>query len=122
VVDENNRLLQACEDLKKGDIHSLGQKMFETHDGLSKQYEVSCTELDFLVDQVRDHKAVLGARMMGGGFGGCTINLVEEGAIEKLAADIKVAYDKATGLSLSHYVASVEDGTKIISSKTAADV
>jgi galactokinase len=122
VVDENNRLLQACEDLKKGDIHSLGQKMFETHDGLSKQYEVSCKELDFLVEQVRNNKAVLGARMMGGGFGGCTINLVEEGAIEQLAAEVKLAYDAAMGLSLTHYVASVEDGTKIISPKAPANV
>ena len=56
--------------------------MFETHDGLSRDYEVSCTELDFLVDQVRDDDAVIGARMMGGGFGGCTINLVKEEAID----------------------------------------
>lgn len=122
VVDENNRLLQACEDLKKGDIHSLGKKMFETHDGLSRDYEVSCKELDFLVDQVRNNKAVLGARMMGGGFGGCTINLVEESAIEKLAAEVKEAYDAAMGLSLTHYVASVEDGTEIISPKRPANV
>ena len=122
VVDENNRLLQACGDLKKGDIHALGQKMFETHDGLSRMYEVSCKELDFLVDQVRNNKAVLGARMMGGGFGGRTINLVEEAAIENLAAEIKLAYDSAMGLSLTHYVASVEDGTKIISPKTPANV
>ena len=65
VVEENSRLLAACEDLRKGDIASFGRKMFATHEGLSTQYEVSCPELDFLVDHVKDHPAVLGARMMG---------------------------------------------------------
>ncbi len=118
VVDENNRLLEACEDLKKSDLQALGKKMFATHDGLSRMYEVSCTELDFLVDQVKDKEAVIGARMMGGGFGGCTINLVKEEAIEEIVAAIKPAYEAATGLSLSYYVASIEDGTKVIYPKS----
>jgi galactokinase len=118
VVDENNRLLEACEDLKKSDLQALGKKMFATHDGLSRMYEVSCTELDFLVDQVKDKEAVIGARMMGGGFGGCTINLVKEEAIEEIVAAIKPAYEAATGLLLSYYVASVEDGTKVIYPKS----
>lgn len=114
VVDEDNRLLQACADLKKGDINALGAKMFATHHGLSREYEVSCKELDFLVDHVRNNKAVLGARMMGGGFGGCTINIVKEEAIENLVAELAPAYKAATGLELSYYVASVEDGTQLI--------
>jgi galactokinase len=118
VVDENNRLLEACEDLKKSDLRALGKKMFATHDGLSRMYEVSCTELDFLVDKVKDNEAVIGARMMGGGFGGCTINLVKEEAIEEIVAAIKPAYEAATGLSLSYYVASIEDGTKVIYPKS----
>jgi galactokinase len=122
VVDENNRLLQACADLKKGDIRALGAKMFATHEGLSRQYEVSCTELDFLVNQVKNNKAVLGARMMGGGFGGCTINIVKEEAIEDLVAQLAPAYKNATGLELSYYVASVEDGTQLISKKEPAHV
>lgn len=122
VVDENNRLLQACADLKKGDIGALGKKMFATHNGLSREYEVSCKELDFLVDYVRDHKAVLGARMMGGGFGGCTINIVKEDAIEKLVQELAPAYKTATGLELSYYVASVEDGTRVISKNELAHV
>ena len=122
VVDEDNRLLQACADLKKGDIHALGKKMFATHDGLSKEYEVSCKELDFLVDHVRNNKAVLGARMMGGGFGGCTINIVKEEAIEKLVEELAPAYKAATGLDLSYYVASLEDGTRVISKKEPAHV
>ncbi len=117
VVDENHRLLQACRDLKKGDIRSLGKKMFETHKGLSKQYEVSCTELDFLVDYVKGIPAVLGARMMGGGFGGCTINIVQEGAIEELVSTLEPAYRKATGLQLSYYIVAVEDGTELMTKK-----
>jgi galactokinase len=114
VVDENTRLLEACEDLKKSDLQALGKKMFATHDGLSRLYEVSCTELDFLVEKVRGKEGVLGARMMGGGFGGCTINLVKEELIEELVATIEPAYHAATGLKLTYYVASVEDGTKQI--------
>jgi galactokinase len=84
IVGEKARQLAATEDLKKGDLAAFGRKMFETHHGLSRDYEVSCQELDFLVDQVKDDSAVIGARMMGGGFGGCTINLVREEAIDAL--------------------------------------
>ena len=115
IVQEINRLQQGCEDLKKGDIKALGKKMFATHDGLSKMYAVSCKELDFLVDFVRNNDAVIGARMMGGGFGGCTINLVKEDAIDELVALIKPAYEKEMGLPLTYYIASIENGTEIIS-------
>src|ERR1019366_310998 len=84
VVQEINRLEAGCEDLRKDDIKALGKKMFTTHDGLNKMYEVSCKELNFLVDFVRNNEAVIGARMMGGGFGGCTINLVKETEIDRL--------------------------------------
>lgn len=117
VVEENSRLLQACADLKKGDIAALGKKMFETHNGLRHEYEVSCKELDFLVDYVKSYKAVLGARMMGGGFGGCTINIVKQEAIADLVSDLAIAYKAATGLNLSYYIASVEDGTRMVSKK-----
>lgn len=120
VVDENHRLLQACRDLKKGDIQSLGKRMFETHEGLSKMYEVSCAELDFLVDYVKGIPAVLGARMMGGGFGGCTINIIKEELIGELVENLGPAYKKATGLSLSYYIASVEDGTALMRKKSPA--
>jgi galactokinase len=81
VVDEMERLNQACQFLQDDNIPALGNCMFKTHDGLSRQYEVSCKELDYLVDFVRSRKEVIGARMMGGGFGGCTINLVQEDKI-----------------------------------------
>jgi galactokinase len=114
VVEEKERLLQGCEDLTRGDIKALGQKMFQTHDGLSKEYEVSCKELDFLVDRVRNNEAVLGARMMGGGFGGCTINLVREEAIEELVRETTNAYGAQMNLELITYIAQIEDGTSVI--------
>lgn len=114
IVQEINRLLKGCEDLQRGDIYSLGKKMFQTHDGLSKMYEVSCKELDYLVDFVKNNNAVIGARMMGGGFGGCVINLVKETEIDKLIEVIKPAYENAMGLPLTHYVASIENGTEIL--------
>ena len=79
IVGENARLLAATEDLQNGDLAAFGRKMFETHDGLSRDYEVSCAELDFLVEQVKDDPAVIGARMMGGGLA-AEINLVRESA------------------------------------------
>jgi galactokinase len=116
IVEEIERLKSGCEDLQRGDINSLGKKMFSTHEGLGKQYEVSCKELDLLVNCVKDNANVIGARMMGGGFGGCTINLVKEDAIEELIATIKPVYETATGLPLTCFVASIENGTEIISS------
>lgn len=111
VVEEKERLLGACEDLKHGNIKALGEKMYQTHEGLSHLYEVSCKELDFLVNYVKEIPAVAGARMMGGGFGGCTINLVQEEAIEKLVHDISMAYREAMNLPLTAYIASIENGT-----------
>ncbi len=114
IVQEIDRLQRACEDLQKGDIPALGEKMFATHDGLSKMYEVSCEELDYLVNFVRDNTSVLGARMMGGGFGGCTINLVKEDAIPQLITNISDKYLEHSCKKLSAYVVSISDGTSQI--------
>jgi galactokinase len=114
VVEEKERLLSGCEDLRRGDLEALGKKMFETHDGLSKEYEVSCKELDFLVDAVRDNPNVVGARMMGGGFGGCTINIVKEEAIDELIEQLQESYQKNMGKQLTAYIAQVENGTSLV--------
>jgi galactokinase len=114
VVEEIQRLLTACEDLKKDDIKSLGKKMFQTHEGLSKEYEVSCKELDFLVNAVKNNDAVLGARMMGGGFGGCTINLVKEENIDELVETLTKLYQREMNLPLTTYIAQIENGTELI--------
>jgi galactokinase len=78
-------------------------------------YEVSCKELDWLVNKVKNNTNVIGSRMLGGGFGGCTINLVKETAIDELVADLKLAYEKEMELPLVYYVASIENGTELIS-------
>ncbi len=114
VVQEIDRLLTACEALRHGDINAMGKLMYATHDGLSNMYQVSCKELDWLVDQVRNNDAVLGARMMGGGFGGCTINLVRDEAIEPLVNSLKKSYEEAMNLPLTYYLASIDNGTEII--------
>ena len=115
VLEENDRLLKACDYLESGDMNAFGKKMYESHEGLSKKYEVSCKELDFLVDQVRDNKDVLGARMMGGGFGGCTINLVKEDAVNELVEKVTDSYKKALQLDMKAYITNIEKGTTIIS-------
>ena len=114
VVQEINRLVEACTYLENGNLVELGKKMFATHDGLSNMYQVSCKELDWLVDRVRNNPNVIGARMMGGGFGGCTINLVKENAIDELVASLKVNYEKEMELPLTYYVSSIDNGTEII--------
>ncbi len=114
VVDEMERLNQACQFLQEDNIIALGDCMFKTHDGLSRQYEVSCKELDYLVDFVRARKEVIGARMMGGGFGGCTINLVQSDKINTLINSIKPAYEEAMGLPLDYYIATIQNGTDVI--------
>ncbi|MEO7307965.1 MAG: galactokinase [Ferruginibacter sp.] len=121
VVQENERLLGACEDLKQGNIKALGAKMYQTHSGLRYDYDVSCKELDFLVDFVKPNDDVAGARMIGGGFGGCTINLVKEDAVEKLVTSVSTAYQEVMGLSLTTYNVSIENGTEACTGSTQKD-
>jgi galactokinase len=114
VVEENARLLAATEDLERGDIAAFGQRLYGSHEGLSRKYEVSCPELDFLVEQVRGREGVIGARMMGGGFGGCTINLIREEAIEGLVEWLTPVYLQEMGRELKAYIGQIEDGTSIL--------
>ncbi len=115
IVEENRRLLNACKDLQSGNVHAFGKKMFETHEGLSKLYEVSCEELDFLVTQVKKHPGVLGSRMMGGGFGGCTINLVKDNAVDALVKEVGTAYQRSMNKELKAYLTKIENGTALTS-------
>ncbi|MGN6355261.1 MAG: galactokinase [Parafilimonas sp.] len=119
VLEENERLLAGCIDLQNNDIAAFGKKMYATHKGLSKLFEVSCTELDILVDLVKNNSNVIGARMMGGGFGGCTINIVKEDAVEELIYEVREAYREKTGFNLAAYVASIEDGACIAETATS---
>jgi len=110
VMEENERVLLAGNDLHHNDLPSVGEKLYKSHEGLSKLYEVSCPELDFLVESTRDMPEVLGSRMMGGGFGGCTINLVENSFVEKFEGVIRAAYKNKFDLDLEIYRVSIEDG------------
>lgn len=114
VVRENVRLQSACTDLMIGDLEAFGKKMTATHFGLRDEYEVSCAELDWLVDAALAQPGVLGARMMGGGFGGCTINLVAEENIESLWETIAPAYEKAMGKKTTAYIAETADGASLL--------
>ena len=111
VVAEIARVKKAAAALKDGRLAELGKLMFETHEGLSKAYEVSCKELDFLVEQVKEVPEVLGARMMGGGFGGCSINLVKKGSEKKLIEKLSESYLKEFGIELSAYKVKISKGT-----------
>jgi len=92
VINENKRLMAACAAMEKGDFEEVGRQIYATHEGLSEEYGVSCAELDFIVNIAREHKAVLGARMMGGGFGGCVIALVKKEGVADYVADVKEKY------------------------------
>lgn len=114
VVQENERLLTGVAELEAGNVAAFGQLMYGSHEGLSKQYEVSCPELDILVDIARLLPGVLGARMMGGGFGGCTINLVREDTLNAFTDVVTKQYKARTGKDTILYVCRIEDGTHVV--------
>jgi galactokinase len=112
VIKEIARVNAACDDLVAGRIEAFGKKMYETHDGLQKDYEVSCEELDFLVDLTRNNSNVLGARMMGGGFGGCTINIVKQEAIPSLKEEICRAFETEFNHPPLFYDVRIDNGVR----------
>jgi len=114
VVEENERLHQACDALEQGDLETVGRQMFSAHEGLSKEYEVSCPELDFLVDYVKSFPEVIGARMMGGGFGGCTINLVKKSFQDLLVERLAPIYKKQFNLELTAIKVIPSNGTELL--------
>ncbi|MHB1921278.1 MAG: galactokinase [Chitinophagaceae bacterium] len=114
VVEENDRLLRGCSFLNQGNLQGFGQLMYQSHLGLSKKYEVSCPELDFLVTLAKTRKEVAGARMMGGGFGGCTINLVLEANLDSFIQYILEEYPKKFDQSPEIYITRIEDGARLI--------
>ena len=112
-VKEIKRVIQACAALDKGDIKTLGKLMFETHDGLSKDYEVSCAELDYLVDLAKAEEDVIGSRLMGGGFGGCTITLVKKGRENAIKEKFTKLYADHFNIELKIYDVKVSNGTSL---------
>lgn len=109
VIEEKDRVLAVCDALNAGDYETVGQKMYETHHGLSDDYEVSCEELDFLNDIAREC-GVTGSRIMGGGFGGCTINLVKKDLLDKFVETAKVRFNEKYGHEPKVYPVVISDG------------
>ena len=114
VVKEIQRVQDAVIAIENSDFKKLGELMTETHIGLSKEYEVSCDEIDFLVDSVKNENSVLGSRMMGGGFGGCSINLVEKGSENELINKIASQYKTTFGIDLKSYKVKISKGTSFV--------
>ncbi len=113
VVEEISRVGQACEALAENDFEKLGALMFETHQGLDQLYEVSIPEINFLVEQARLN-GVTGARMMGGGFGGCTINLVKNSVLDSFCTQTSKAYFQQFNLELKIYPVQLSAGTEVV--------
>jgi galactokinase len=114
VVGENERTLQATLALASGDVAEMGRLMYASHESLRRDYEVSCRELDVLVDSASSVPGVWGARMTGGGFGGCTVNLVRRDALRDFNEIVSEQYQKATGLAPTIFVAEASDGASEI--------
>jgi galactokinase len=114
VIEENIRLEQGCALLIQNDIKGFGDQMYGSHKGLSELYEVSCKELDFLVSLAKQEESIAGARMMGGGFGGCTINLVKADAVQDLYDRFSQAYQSAMGKELKMYVTAPSTGSSLV--------
>lgn len=116
VIQENQRVLDAVESLRQGNLMRLGGLMRESHRSLRDLYEVSCRELDIMVEAAEGLPGYCGGRMTGGGFGGCTVNLVRAGNAEEFAAQISTRYEEATGIKPSVYVCSAENGAQALNS------
>ncbi len=111
VIEEKERVLDVCEALNRGDIETVGKLMYATHHGLSKDYEVSCEELDYLNDIAKEC-GVTGSRIMGGGFGGCTINLVADGIYDNFIATVTEKFNARYGHQPKIYDVVISDGAR----------
>lgn len=114
IVEENQRLEAFAIAMQKGDISQMGKLLYATHDGLQHEYEVSCKELDILVDLTREDPSIAGSRMMGGGFGGCTLNLIRSEVCQPTAQRIATEYKNLTGVVADIYFVNIEDGVNIL--------
>ncbi len=111
VIEEKQRVLDVCDALNAGDYETVGRCMYETHRGLSKDYEVSCEELDYLNDLAKEC-GVTGSRIMGGGFGGCTINLVKNELLEKFTSEARARFNEKYGHEPKIYEVIISDGAR----------
>lgn len=114
VIQENERTALASKAMEEGQIEQLGELLIQGHMGLKNQYKVSCPELDFLVDMAIENDHVLGARMMGGGFGGCTINIVSKEHLQEYKSQVEESYRNEFTQNCSFYEVSLSDGTHLV--------
>jgi galactokinase len=117
VFQENKRVLNAYEAILQNDLLKLGDLLYNSHNGLKNQNKVSCKELDFLVEKAKKSNAVIGARMMGGGFGGCTINIVKNHLLDNFKKDITKLYSQKFNIKCSFYTVKLSQGTRLLSIK-----
>jgi galactokinase len=110
VITENERVTRASDALRAGKMERFGKLMLASHESLRDDYEVSCDELDIMVSLAGKIKGVLGARMTGGGFGGCAVNLVREDSVARFQKEIAAGYQSATGITPQIYVCDAADG------------
>ena len=115
VISENQRVLETVNALQSGALSDVGRCMAASHRSLRDDYEVSCRELDILVDVASKHPGTIGSRMTGGGFGGCTINLVELAAVDSFKKKVSSAYKSATQIDAEIYVLSAGTGVMEVS-------
>ncbi len=114
VMEENLRVINGSQDLRSGNLEAFGEKMYESHYGLSRKYQVSCPELDLLVNLTENENSIAGARMMGGGFGGCTINMIRISDAPALIDRISQRYLDETGKKMAVYPVRTANGTSVL--------
>jgi len=114
IITENERVLNATHAMQNNKISELGNLMYKSHESLSNDYQVSCNELDFLVNETKNLDYVLGSRMMGGGFGGCTINIIHKNHKTEFVDIVSEKYNSTFGFALSPYEVKIENGTRIV--------
>lgn len=114
VITETSRVLSAVEALRNENLEAVGQMMYQSHASLTKKYEVSCSELDFLVAESLGHDDILGSRMMGGGFGGCTINIMAKNTKDNLVKRLSESYVRKFNKEISVYPVEIGSGAKVV--------
>lgn len=114
IVQENKRVLTASKLIENDAIESFGDLLFEAHNGMQNQFKITCDEIDYLVDLAKENTNVIGARMMGGGFGGCTINLVKKGTIDAYTKQVAEQYFKKFNINISVYKVKLSQGVHLL--------
>lgn len=114
VILENERVLQTCKALEKGELTEVGSLMYQSHDSLQHKFEVSCKELDVLVDFAKSNDHIIGSRMMGGGFGGCTINLIKKDRVSEVVESLSAHYKKETATDMAVIEVDIVNGVHLL--------